>query len=101
AEAEAKKTVRKQLVELHDFSVPESLVERQVERRMERLRRHLASQGIDPQRVGWDWNKVHESQHDEAAEEVKGSLILEKIAERDATEVSETELDSEVESLAK
>ena len=101
AEGEAKKVLRKKLVELHDFSVPESLVERQVERRLERLRRHLASQGMDPQRLAWDWNKVRDSQREEAIEEVKGSLILEKVADRDAIEVSDAELDGELQQLAK
>ena len=101
AQAEAKKSLRKQLVELHDFSVPESLVERQLEKRMDRLRRHLASQGMNPERLAWDWNKVRESQFGEAVEEVKGSLILEKIADQDAIEVGEAELDSELQQLAK
>lgn len=68
---------------------------------MERLRRHLASQGMDPERLAWDWNKVRDSQREEAAEEVKGSLILEKIADRDAIEVDQAELDRELQQLAK
>jgi trigger factor len=101
AQAEAKRSLRRKLVELHDFSVPESLVERQVEKRMDRLRRHLVSQGMDPERLAWDWSKVRDSQLEEAAEEVKGSLILEKIAEKDAVEVSEAELDHELDLLAR
>jgi trigger factor len=101
AEAEAKKALRKKVVELHDFSVPDSLVEHQLERRMERLRRHLSSQGMDPERLAWDWNKVRDSQREEAVEEVKGSLIFEKIAERDGVDVSEAELDHELALLAK
>ncbi|MBI3934857.1 MAG: trigger factor [Acidobacteria bacterium] len=100
AESDAKKVLRKRLVELHDFSVPASLVERQIERRMDRLRRHLASQGMDPERLAWDWNKVRDSQREEALEEVKGSLILEKIADRDSIEVDEAELDCELARLA-
>src|SRR5262249_6856568 len=101
AESEGKKALRKKLVDLHDFSVPSSLVDRQVERRVERLRRHLNSQGVDPARVGWDWDKVRESQHEEAVEEVKGSLIVEKIADQLQVEVDNAELDHEVEALAK
>ena len=101
AETEAKKALRKELVQLHDFPVPDSLVERQVEKRMDRLWRHLASQGMNPERLAWDWNKVRDSQREEAIEEVKGSLILEKIADRDAVEVSDAELDRELELLAK
>jgi trigger factor len=56
---------------------------------------------MNPERLAWDWNKVRESQFGEAVEEVKGSLILEKIAEQDAIEVGEAELDSELQQLAK
>ena len=100
AEKEAKKSIRKQLVELHDFPVPESLVERQLEKRLDRLRRHLASQGMAPDRLAWDWGKVRDSQLEEAVEEVKGSLILEKIADRDQVEVSDSEVDHELNLLA-
>ncbi|HWP85632.1 MAG TPA: trigger factor [Terriglobia bacterium] len=100
AEATAKRLLRKQLVALHDFPVPESMVERQIERRVERLRRHLASQGMNPERLAWDWDRVRESQREEAMEEVKASLILEKIAEREAVVISEAELDQELKQLA-
>ena len=101
AEADARRTLRKKLVELHDFGVPDSLVERQVERRLDRLRRHLAGQGLNPERLDWDWGKVRASQREEALEEVKGSLILEKIAEQEAVEVTEPDLEREIEELAK
>jgi trigger factor len=100
AEAEAKRTLRKKLVALHDFAVPEVLVERQMERRMERLRRHLASQGMNSERIGWDWNKVRASQREEASEEVKSSLILERIAEQEAIPVEDGDVDREIEQLA-
>jgi trigger factor len=100
-EADARRTVRKKLVELHDFAVPDSLVERQVERRLDRLRRHLAGQGLNPDRLDWDWGKVRASQREEALEEVKGSLLLERIAEQEAVEVSEADLEREIEALAK
>jgi trigger factor len=99
-EADAKRDLRKKLVALHEFSVPETLIERQVERRMDRLRRHLASQGMNAERLGWDWNKVRASQREEAAEEVKSSLILEKIAEQEAIPVEEADVDREIEQLA-
>jgi trigger factor len=100
AETDAKKALRKKLVELHDFSVPESLVNRQIERRVDRVRRQLASQGVDPQRLAWDWNKVRDAQREEALEDVKGSLILEKIAADRKVEVEEAELDHELDELA-
>ena len=100
-EAEAKKTLRKKLAELHGFALPEVLVERQIERRMDRLRRHLTSQGMNPETLAWDWNKVRDSQREEAAEEVKSSLILEKIADTEGVAVEEAEISREVAQLAK
>ena len=101
AEGDAKQTLRKKLAELHDFTVPEALVERQVERRVDRLKRHLASQGMHPDTLAWDWNKVRDSQRGEAIEEVKASLILERVADVDGIQVEEAEVDREVAQAAK
>jgi trigger factor len=101
AEAEAKQTLRKKLAEQHDFSVPDVLVDRQIERRVERLKRHLASQGMNPETLAWDWGKVRDSQRAEAVEEVKASLLLERIADAEGVEVAEEEIDREVAQVAK
>ena len=44
-----------ELVKLHDFPVPESLVEHQMDVRLERVVRSLAQQGVDPRAVNVDW----------------------------------------------
>ena len=41
--------------EAHDFPVPEALVEHQMDSRLERTVRSLASQGVDPRAVNVDW----------------------------------------------
>ncbi len=100
AEEEARRDVRKQMVQLHDFPAPESLVEQQVERRMDRLRRHLASQGLDPKSLSIDWGEARTAQRQDAEEEVKSSLILEKIADQQDIEVEEAEVEAEIEQIA-
>jgi trigger factor len=97
---EAKKRLRRELVELHDFPVPDLLVERQLDRRMERLRRQIASQGVNLQTLDVDWGKVRGSQREAALEDVKSSLILERIAEQESVDVQEEELEREIEKLA-
>lgn len=100
AEEEGRRAVRKQLVEMHSFTVPETLVERQIDRRMDRLRRHLVSQGMNADNLALDWGQVRASQREESSAEVKSSLILDRIAEKEQVEVDEAELDQEIEKLA-
>jgi trigger factor len=100
AEQNARSQTRQQLVALHDFPVPESLVERQIERRLERLRRQLASQGVDPQSLALDWGKVRAAQREGAVEDVKSTFLLEKIAHREQLEPDESEVAREIARIA-
>jgi len=100
AEHKARGEVRKQLVALHEFAVPDSLVERQVERRLDRLRRQLVSQGMDPKSVALDWGKVRAAQREEAVEDVKSTFILEKIAHQEHMEPEDSEVHQEIERIA-
>ena len=100
AEQDARQSVRQKLVELHDFAVPETLVERQIERRLERLRRQITAQGMDPQRLSLDWGKIRASQREGAVEDVKSTFILEKIAHREQLEPDESEVARELEKIA-
>ena len=100
AEQKARIQVREQLLALHDFSVPDSLVERQIERRMERLRRQLAAQGVDPQSRALDWGKIHAAQRAGAVEDVKSTFLLEKIAHREGLEPDASEVTREIDRIA-
>lgn len=100
AEQDARQSVRQKLVELHDFPVPETLVERQIERRLERLRRQITAQGMDPQRLSLDWGKIRASQREGAVEDVKSTFILEKIAHREKLEPDDSEVARELEKIA-
>ena len=100
AENRARADLRKQLVALHDFAVPESLVERQIERRLEGLRRQITTQGMDPQSMALDWGKVRAAQRQEAVEDVKSTFILEKIAHQEHLEPEDSDVDREIERIA-
>ena len=58
-------------------------------------------QGIDPKSLKLDWNKIRESQKDRAERDVRASLILDKIAEREAIAATQDEVDREVQTHAK
>jgi trigger factor len=101
AQEDAKHQLLDRLVDAHDFSVPEAFVDRQIEITVENQLRQFAAQGIDPREIKLDWAKVRESQKDRAVRDVKASLILEKISEREAIGATQDDLDREVGRIAK
>ena len=101
AQQEAKTKIVDKLVDAHEFAVPEVFVERQVKNRMEQTLRAMAGEGVDPRSIKLDWKKVMESQRDKALREVKASMLLSKIAEREAIGATRDEVDREVEKIAR
>jgi trigger factor len=84
----------------NEFEIPQSLVERQLQIRVQRLLRDLARQGINPQRLDVDWAKIREDQHHQAVRDVKGSLILDYISEKEDIDVSDDEVEAEIDKIA-
>jgi trigger factor len=101
AEREAKDKLIAELVKRNDFEVPEALVEHQIDIRLDRGLRALAAQGMKTEDMKkMDLNRLRAGQRDQAVQEVKAALLLEKIAEEEKLEVSDAEIDREVEALA-
>jgi trigger factor len=84
----------------NEFEIPETLVERQLQVRVQRLLRDLSRHGVNPQRLDVDWGKIREEQQQAAIRDVKGSLILEYIAEQEKIRVMDEEVDAEIEKIA-
>lgn len=101
AQQEAKNKIVEKLVDLHEFPVPEVFVERQIKSRVEQSLRAMAGEGIDPRSLKLDWDKVRETQKDKALREVKASMLLSRIAEREHIAAMRDEVDREVERLAR
>jgi len=102
AEHQAKDKLVAELVRRHDFELPEALVDRQIDLRLERGLRALAAQGMKAEDIKkMDLNRLRAGQREQALQEVKASLLLDKIAEEEKIEVSDAEIDREVEALAK
>ena len=102
AEHEAKDKLVAELVKRNEFEVPESLVERQIDLRLERGLRALAAQGMKMEDMKkMDLPRLRVGQREQALQDVKSSLLLERIAELENITVSDHELNQEVEALAK
>jgi trigger factor len=88
------------LLAAHDFGVPEALVLRQVGHLVEHARERVRRQGVDPDRLPWDYQKLLEELRPGAEKAVKRTLLLEAIAEREGLMPSDADIDAEVERLA-
>ena len=101
AEREAKDKLITELVQRNDFEIPESLVERQIDLRLERGLRALAAQGMKVEDMKkMDLPRLRAGQRDQAVQDVKSSLLLDRIAELEGISAGEDEVNREVESLA-
>jgi trigger factor len=102
AEREAKDKLVAELVKRNDFEVPESLVDRQIDLRLERGLRALAAQGMKMEDLKkMDLPRLRAGQREQAVQDVKSSLLLERIAELEKIEVSDEEVNRELEALAR
>ena len=101
AQDAAKRQLLDKLVEAHDFPVPGAYVDRQIQVNVENQLRALAGQGMDVKDLKLDWSKVRDSQKDKATRDVKASLLLDKIGEREAIGATQEEVDREVQRIAR
>jgi trigger factor len=90
----------RQLVDAHEFELPERLVEHQTEQRLESVVRDMISQGIDPRNPELQWDKARESLREQASYDLRSSLLLERIAGEEKIEVSDQEVEDEINAIA-
>jgi trigger factor len=96
AEREDRSELMKQLATRLPFEVPSSMIEREVDRRLEDFARRLIDQKIDPRQAGIDWNAFRESQREVAREAVAAALVLDEVTRREQLDVSEDEVEREI-----
>jgi len=100
AEREDRAELMKQLAARVPFEVPASMIDREVDRRLEDFARRLIDQNVDPRQAGIDWNAFRESQRGVAREAVAAALVLDEVTRREQLEVTEEEIEREVEKYA-
>jgi len=88
------------LLAAHAFQVPDALVLRQVGHQIEHTRERLRQQGVDPDRLPWDYPKLLEEMRPGAERAVRRALLLETIAEKEGLVPGAAEVDAEVERIA-
>jgi trigger factor len=93
----AKDKMLGEFIEKFQFPIPESFVQQQIEARLDRGLRALAQQGMSVEDMRkLDFARLRDSQRDLAINEVKVSMILDRIAEAEGIEVNEEDVDREL-----
>jgi len=100
AERQLRQDVMKQLSTRVPFPVPSSLVDREIDRRLEDFARRLMEQRIDPRQANIDWNAFREGQRAPATEAVASAIVLDEVAKRDNIAVTDDDLDAELQRYA-
>jgi len=84
----------------HEFSVPDAMVMRHVAHQVEHARERMRRQGIDPDKIPWDYGKLIPELRPESEKAVKRALLLEAIADREGINPEDAEVDTEIERFA-
>ena len=96
-EGRAKEQMLEQLIARINFPVPESFVQQQIDARLDRGLRALAQQGMKAEDMRkLDFVSLRAAQRDEAMNEVKASLILDRVAAAEGIEVTDDDLNREL-----
>jgi len=100
-EGETKDQLAQALVNKFEFPVPESLVQEQIDVRLERGLRALAAQGMGAEQMRkLDFGRLRVAQHSGALAEVKTQLILDKIAAAEGITVADEDVEKEIQLAA-
>lgn len=92
--------VLRKLLDANKFEVPQSLVDHQTRHRLEGVAREMINRGIDPRSEQLNWEGAREELRGQAEDDVRVSMLLEKIAETESIIVSDEEVEQEIEALA-
>ncbi|MFN2498443.1 MAG: trigger factor [Pyrinomonadaceae bacterium] len=88
------------LLDQNQFEVPQSLIEQQTTRRLEAVVRDMIGRGVDPRNQQLNWEAARAELKGQAEADVRSTLLLERIADEEKIEVSNEDIDAEIEAIA-
>jgi trigger factor len=95
-ERDMRAALMKQLATRVPYPLPASLIDRELDRRLEDFARRMMEQGIDPRQAGIDWQAFREGQRDAAVEAAGGAVYLDQLARHEKLDATADEIDQEV-----
>ncbi|HKP45477.1 MAG TPA: trigger factor [Pyrinomonadaceae bacterium] len=88
------------LLEANQFEVPQSLIDQQTNRRLESVMREMIGRGVDPRNPQLNWESARDELKSQAEQDVRSTLLLERIADQENLDVSPEEIEAEIHSIA-
>ena len=101
ADARVRNDLIAKLIENHDFEIPQTLIEVQARNLLNNFAQDLSQRGVDLNKVEKEFVQMAYNQMQSQAErDVRGAMLLEKIAELENVEVTTEEVDEEIQQMA-
>ena len=100
AQANLQNKIMEIILKENDFEAPSSLIEKQIFYMMADTQKRMTSAGMDEKNAMELSIKMHDKFKEEAEKIVKSFLLLKKIAQKEAIEVLEADLDEHIRDLA-
>ena len=101
ADARVRNELVAKLIEKHEFEVPNTLIENQARNLLNNFAQDMQQRGVDLNNVEQDFVQMAFSQmRSQAERDIRGAMLLEKIAEQENIEVSKDEIDEEIMRIA-
>lgn len=88
------------LIEQHRFEVPETIVSYQANQILQSMVRDMMQRGVDPRSQEINWEAMRDLVRDRAGDDVRGTMLLERVAEAEKIEVTDEEVEAEIQSMA-
>lgn len=100
ADRQLRADLLKELSSRVNIELPASMVDREIDRRLEEFVGRLFQQGVDPMKAGIDWKQFREEQKGPAEDTVRAALLLDEIAKRESITVTADDVRQEIEEYA-
>lgn len=101
ADARVRNDLIAKLIENHQFDVPNALIENQSRNLLNNFAQDMQQRGVDLNTVGDDFiQMIYGQMRDQAERDIRGAMLLEKVAELENVEVSPEEVATEIEQMA-
>jgi len=81
-----------QLLDMHDFDLPEAFVNRQIDNKIRQQLQQLQQQGMNPQDLDLDFESLRDGLREETEDQLRTEFVLIAIAEKEGLQVDDQDL---------
>ena len=85
--------IQDELINRNPFEAPQSMVEQELQRMLDTIQYRLSAQNVTLEQAGMDEETFKERNREPAERRVRGTFLLEKIAQQESLEISDEEVD--------